>query len=89
VVIVCTDTPDLDNLSSKFLIFPNPSNGLINIHAIEKMEIFIYNALLELIIHQEIRDGSNVIEISDKPNGIYYIRIQKGEYNELRKVIKN
>ena len=69
-------------------IYPNPSNGIMNISVKEAIEISIFSALGKEIYHNQFEANSvNQIDISDNPKGVYIISY-KTQYNiESRKII--
>ncbi len=84
------DVLDIDNLSNNIQIFPNPSNGIFTIAGDDIVSIDIINIKGEIIrSDQNISQKNNNLDISDMPNGIYFIKINSKLSSELRKIIKN
>ncbi|MCD4696754.1 MAG: T9SS type A sorting domain-containing protein, partial [Bacteroidales bacterium] len=76
------------------LIFPNPNNGSftleLKLEKNEVVEISIYNALNEVVFGENnvsTKDYSNVIDLSNYAQGIYYLRIKGEETNVVKKII--
>lgn len=67
-------------------IYPNPSSGIIEIKSDEKIDRVAVRNMLGQII-----EDSNVlkIDISNQPNGVYFIEIVLGEVEYIEKVILN
>jgi ELWxxDGT repeat protein len=60
---------------TKFLkIFPNPTNGNFTIDSEKELEITITNILGKTILTHQIQQGKNQINLSNQPNGIYFIK---------------
>lgn len=57
-----------------FKIFPNPTDGLINLSA--KVEYEVLNVLGEVILH----GNNNSIDITNLSNGTYYVRVKNQNY---------
>lgn len=73
---------------SDLVIYPNPTNGELNIKAnntpIDAIKLF--NSLGQKVLDQDYQDKINIKEL---PKGIYFIHLIKGENIEIRKIIKN
>ncbi|UCH13132.1 MAG: T9SS type A sorting domain-containing protein [Bacteroidales bacterium] len=84
------------SFNSSFSISPNPTNGLINIGYAENyagkttFEIIDITGKIRATrtIHL-VQDSFYTLDISDYPNGIYFIRISNSKYSEIIKVLKN
>ncbi len=70
-------------------IFPNPSSsGLFTVMGIEIDKIELYNNLGEKINSQTtITTNKAVVNISDKPKGIYFLRIYSGSEITISKLV--
>lgn len=73
-------------------IYPNPNNGLLKLSfekSLKNGKFKIFNCLGQIVFSQNISESNFEIDISDQPNGIYFIEIGDDE-NILRvKLIKN
>jgi hypothetical protein len=82
---------EISPLISNLKVFPNPSNGFINV-AVSRNNIVIKN--IEIIsiygtVIKIINTDFNSINISDLPNGIYFLKVHYGKAFELIKITKN
>lgn len=75
-------------------IFPNPNSGQftieLNAQKAGKFDIEIVNVLGQVVYQKQIeQDGTykDVIDISDKAKGLYYIRINDGKSTKVQKLI--
>ncbi|WP_347219514.1 T9SS type A sorting domain-containing protein [Chryseobacterium sp.] len=66
-------------------IYPNPTNGPLSIHSEKAAEAKIYSVDGKILKAVQVQKGSNEINISDLPKGIYFIKTA----TESTKVIKN
>ncbi|MGE8554356.1 MAG: T9SS type A sorting domain-containing protein [Chryseobacterium jejuense] len=66
-------------------IYPNPTNGPLTIHSEKSSEAKIYSTDGKMLKAVQVQKGSNEINISEFPKGIYFIKTA----NESTKVIKN
>lgn len=74
----CTTLSNSENtlLSQSIILYPNPASELINISALEGVEVHsftLYSALGQRIMNVE---GSNSIDVSILPSGVYYMTIE-------------
>jgi len=77
----------LENLeSSTFIIYPNPTNSLLNVKSQKELNIRIYNNLGQFILQN---DNSNSIDVSSLVKGVYFIKVSDGINSSTKKFIKN
>ena len=70
----------------KFKIFPNPSYGYLMLPIeIEKSNILVYNSMGQLI---KLKLDKNILDITEQPSGIYYIKTNTEGSINIYKVIK-
>jgi PKD repeat protein len=78
-----------DELIEKFDIHPNPGSGNIVLHCKDKLTnatINIYNCIGEIILTQRNNHLKEVtLDISDYPQGMYFIRIHSDQGDALKK----
>ncbi|MDD3858599.1 MAG: M1 family aminopeptidase [Bacteroidales bacterium] len=70
-------------------VFPNPSNGNINIYT-EKAGnyvVMLYNPEGEIILESEFTGNSSFLDISEFSNGIYYLKLIGIEKTSISKII--
>lgn len=67
-------------------VYPNPTNGELNIEALREAECTIKNALGQIILQQHLRMGQNRIELHEQREGIYFVQIEGT--NKIFKLIK-
>jgi len=69
-------------------IYPNPSNGKVNIKTKEEVNIGIYSAIGKEIYRKHINANStNVIDLSDNPKGVYFITYSTNKTTITKKLI--
>ena len=66
-------------------IFPNPTQGIINLHIPIDLNYEVYSTLGQLVLEGTLRGITKQIDLSAFSKGIYHVRIE----NEVIKVIKN
>ena len=80
-----------NSMDDNFTIYPNPSNGLINIAFNidgEVGEVFIYDNLGR-VINNKIIINENSIRVEGLQNGIFYIKIIVDKEAVIKKIIVN
>jgi hypothetical protein len=83
----------IDELSNATLIsvFPNPSNGLINITLAEKAtdtKLEVLNSCGQVLLSKEINNSTQTsLDLSNHSKGIYFIKVQNGNGVVVRKVV--
>jgi len=87
---ISTSTEEL-NQSEEFIVFPNPSSGMFSIKNSTEITgiMSIYNALGEKVESQIFVNDSYAVDLSDKPNGIYLIKIEtrSGKIKESKVIV--
>ena len=76
-MIASTDLNE-NSPTSTFSIYPNPNNGLFNVmvrNATNNSTIEIYNSIGTLVYKQEGKNELNSIDLTDKANGLYFVKV--------------
>lgn len=68
------------NLLENIKAYPNPSNGLFELfipNDIENISLEIYNIQSQLLVSKtySVKDGVVKLDIQDKPNGVYFVKV--------------
>jgi uncharacterized repeat protein (TIGR01451 family) len=71
--------------SSEIKIYPNPTKGMFSVLAEDIESIEVLNLQGKLII----RCKESEIDLSNKPSGIYFVKVTTGEQTVIRKLIKD
>jgi hypothetical protein len=69
-------------------IYPNPTAGLLNVAGADNATISVFNISGQLVSEISSLRG-NTINLSALPNGMYLVKIQKGETIITKKVSLN
>ena len=88
-VVENTLSVEENSIDDNFIIYPNPSNGLINIEFnidSEVDDIFIYDNLGR-VIDSTIIKNENSIRVEGLQNGVFYIKIIIGKDAVIKKII--
>jgi len=72
-------------------LYPNPASNLLNVvvtGASENVNIKVYNALGQIIKDFDVKNSKATINLSNYQKGMYYIGVDDGVQNALKKFIK-
>lgn len=81
---------DVEN--DEITVFPNPSNGIINVNFKQASEIKIVNITGKVIYQENIKNNitkSKSIDMANFANGIYFVNIINGEKSTVKKIVLN
>jgi photosystem II stability/assembly factor-like uncharacterized protein len=83
-----------DNLNNDNLeLIPNPAKDKITINLpgfinFSDLHIDIYNTYGQILLHQNLKQNNTELNISQLPQGIYFLKINFGDKSAVRKFIK-
>lgn len=92
--VVVNEFVGIDNLSiSSISIYPNPTNGIVYISSYIDKEVFKNVEITDIhgktISYFQINKSANIqIDISNKPDGIYFLKIHTNDRFFYSKIIK-
>jgi len=72
---------------TKVRIYPNPSNGQISIDNAAGMQIQIVDVLGNVVYTNNNLSVSNSLVLNNLSNGVYFVRLHKGNKTGLRKIV--
>ena len=88
----CQAVPTKEHFNEQFesLVFPTPTSGLIHIDCGEylKLTYRIRNTMGKFITSEQF-DTKTSIDISNLPNGLYFIEVQYGNQSIIKKIVKS
>jgi hypothetical protein len=83
----------IENASNKeFSIYPNPSNGLININfstmSPDEVTIRVYNTVGQLVFYSEkiFNNLQAIIDLHNQSHGIYFLEISSNQVIQRKKI---
>lgn len=88
---------DSYNKLQQIEVFPNPSHDVFNLNITglenETVNVGIYNAMGEVLHSKSVTSVNGSIkttfDLSDTPNGIYFIRVFGSDYYSVKRIVKN
>lgn len=84
----CSESLSVTNFElSSVNIYPNPVSDIINIHALDKIDLLeLYDLSGKLLIK---RKDANSLDLNAFSNGIYLLKISANNTSQIHKIIKN
>jgi hypothetical protein len=77
-----------NNLLSSVKVFPNPSDGLVNISGIIPGTVLTVTDLQGKVLMEKIADSENTeFDLTDYQSGVYFIKISQNGTNIFRKIV--
>ena len=74
-------------------VFPNPATGKFSVEVKQQdhpYDVNIYNLMGEMVFHWEATDAGEAsleVDLSKRPDGIYFVELDTDKANVLRRVI--
>lgn len=89
--IATTNGISENDLSNSILLYPNPTNGAINIHSDSFISnITVYNVIGQVsLLTTNVNAKKAVVDLGSLENGVYFIRLQTENGIVTRKVVKH
>lgn len=71
-----------------FLIYPNPSNEIVNVNVEKISGLQIIDMLGKIVLETKLQNLNNTINISHLSNGVYYFKLKQGDVTAVKKIVK-
>ncbi|WP_317896953.1 T9SS type A sorting domain-containing protein [Aurantibacillus circumpalustris] len=84
----CTEIEELFHNNGILKLYPNPNNGYFTVETVMYTEIYIYNTLGSIVLHDFFQNGIHVINLTEFSNGIYLVKAIAQKDLQTFKVIK-
>lgn len=82
-------TLSINELDNKVMVFPNPTNDLLEINAATEInEVSLYSLSGNLILTKKIVGKSQTLQLADLNKGIYILQVQTAEGITTKKIVK-
>lgn len=81
----------IENTIDAFYIYPNPTNGLLNVvfpNSYSNAQISLYNTLGQVIYSKDIAHSNSSLNLDSLSSGVYYYSISFGNEQKVGKLIK-
>ena len=81
---------DLSVIDNLINIFPNPSKGYFTIKSSKKLDlIVITNAFGQEVMVVKPKTDNALIDLTNKPKGIYIVKLRLENQDQMIKITKN
>ena len=78
----------VESLIGERKIYPNPTNGILNIEWAGKYKLLVINVLGESVLEKALEDNAS-INLTNLDEGIYFIRVQAANQTITKRVVLN
>jgi len=78
---------DFNQILTDIIIYPNPSNGIINLNVEDAFEVVVFDQAGRVITNVQIETDNTTLDLSSQPNGIYFLKFKMESRVQLKKVI--
>jgi hypothetical protein len=85
-VSLCTGVNEV--LGSLVTIYPNPNNGVFTIELNATTQVSITNVLGDVLVNTTLNTGKQTLDIQNKANGIYFVKLIQNGKQQTIKLIK-
>jgi hypothetical protein len=80
-------TSVFDAQLSAISVYPNPTNGLLNITGLDKeVEVTVTNIHGQVISHQTVNENTT-LDLSTQPGGVYFIKMMTEQSTRIEKIV--
>jgi hypothetical protein len=83
----CTGISNNQAVSIDVKLFPNPTNGLINLELNTTSQVSITNALGQVILAQKVEAGTHKFNLQNQSKGLYFVKISQNNKQETIKIV--
>jgi len=85
-------TLSVDSLFAKeIIVYPNPTTGILRISDTKNQEykVTVFNVIGKIVINSATISNQKSIDISNLERGVYFMNINLGDKNAVKKIVKN
>ncbi len=87
-VAACTGVSEADSSDGKISMYPNPTSGLFYINLVDNARVTVVSILGAVIQDIDMSKGTNLIDLSERANGLYMVSVQSNGKKLNLKLIK-
>ena len=74
-VEACTGVNEVGSAGNVFILYPNPTSGILNIEMDAEHEIEIRNVAGQIVYSERLGSGKQQIEVKNFAAGVYLVRV--------------
>jgi hypothetical protein len=86
--ICVVDVKDPFGEESEVILFPNPTNGLLEIHGINPEEWQVTLTNINGLVIRSRSSGHQLLDLSALPEGVYFLKIVSPEFQMTKQIVK-
>jgi len=75
-----------NNNTNEISIYPNPSNGMLNITNAENANVVVYNLLGEVVANSNCNSAFSTVDLSNLSNGQYIVKVVSDKNTVTKKI---
>ncbi len=88
-VNTCTGlNSNFSNLTSNFIVYPNPSNGIFNVQLENAATIEVTDVLGRVILTDKVNAGNYQLNLGNNVNGVYFVKATVDGKTKTVKIVK-
>lgn len=89
VLSIATGIEMTEASSNTLLVFPNPTEDILTIEFDKPIgDISVVNSIGQVIIQKNVVDNNALINLSEYPDGVYFLRLKQHYGNNYKKIVK-
>ena len=85
-VNACTGIYEI--LENSISLYPNPNNGIFTIELTTTTQVIVTNILGDILLNSTLTAGKQMLDIQNKSNGIYFVKLIQNGKQQTIKLIK-
>ena len=67
-------------------VYPNPTNGVLNIVGMVTGEVVVYNSLAQMVYTESIQSNAEVLDLSELKAGVYILQVRTENAVAVRRI---
>ena len=86
-----SETSKINEINNTTAVYPNPFNNFVNIKikSQKNIECRLHDIYGKLILRQELKNGSNTLNLRNCQSGIYFLNMDDANNNSIHRIIKH
>ena len=87
-VNVCTGVNSIAAANNALTIYPNPFNGIVNIHVTSTYKITVLDVLGKIVYSEQLEEGTHAINLSRYASGLYIVKAENNDHTKTIRLVK-
>jgi len=77
-----------ENPLSDVKLYPNPTSGLLSVEAEGMTMVSVYDLVGQCVMQMTANDGRASLDMSQMPNGVYFVKVKAAQGVAIQRVVK-